>query len=85
MAHSTTMAQLSDGRNVTFGEGGPEVGFFPLKRGRDGRLGINAEGGGSPTVNRVTNVNVTVQAADPNAFRSSQAQLIGDAKRRARI
>lgn len=85
MAHATTMASLSDGRRVLFGESGPEVGFFPLKRGRDGRLGINAEGGGGGSYHRTTVVNMRVTAPDPNAFRSSQHQLIGNAKRTARI
>lgn len=85
MAHAQTSAELADGRRITFGESGPEVGFFPLKRGKDGRLGVNAEGGGGGNVHRTTNVNVTVRATDPNAFRSSHSQIVSDAKRKARL
>lgn len=36
------------------GEAGPE-GIFPLKRGRDGKLGVSAEGAGGISVSLVTN------------------------------
>lgn len=75
-----------DGRFGQFGEAGPELGFFPLKRGSDGNLGVQAVGGNKPsTVNQTTNVSVSVRATDPNAFRRSQPQIISDAKRLARM
>lgn len=47
------------------GEAGPE-GIFPLKRGRDGKLGISAEGGGSNT-NVTINVDASGTRSEGNA------------------
>jgi phage-related minor tail protein len=56
------------------GEAGPEA-IVPLARGRDGRLGIAAAGGGGP--------NVTIQIATPNvdSFRRSESYLTGQIAR----
>ena len=82
-----TSFMLSDGRFGVFGEGGPELGFFPLKRGRDGKLGVQQvpDEQGGRTVVQTTNVNMTVMANDPNAFRKSAGQAVRDAKRAARL
>jgi phage-related minor tail protein len=53
------------------GEAGPEA-IMPLRRTRDGRLGVEASGGGrvlAPTL--VFNI----ATPDPDAFRKSEAQL----------
>jgi phage-related minor tail protein len=47
---SPTLFPLSGGRTGLMGEAGPEA-IMPLKRGRDGKLGVQAEGGGSVIVN----------------------------------
>jgi hypothetical protein len=58
------------------GEAGPEA-IIPLKRGRDGRLGVS--GGGN-----VTNVNVTVDASNTSAAgNNAQGQALGRAISRA--
>lgn len=44
---------FADGGNV-MGEAGPE-GIFPLKRGKDGKLGVAASGGGGVVVNVINN------------------------------
>lgn len=79
-------ARMPDGRFVEFGEAGPELGFFPLHRGADGRLGVRAEESRRPgTVVNTTNVQMSVTTPNPNAFRRSQKQIISDAKRSARL
>jgi len=50
-----TTFPMSGGRTGLMGEAGPEA-IMPLKRGRDGKLGVVAEGGGS--VNIVQNFNI---------------------------
>lgn len=47
--NSPTYFPLADGKTGVAGEAGPELGFFPLSRGRGGRLGIEGSGG-SPNV-----------------------------------
>ncbi len=56
-----TPFSFGGGRLGVMGEAGPE-GVLPLKRGRDGKLGVMSSGGGRPIV--VTN-NLTV-SGDPN-------------------
>jgi phage-related minor tail protein len=53
------------------GEAGAEA-VMPLTRGADGRLGVAAQGGGSPT-----QVIVHVNTPDAASFRKSEAQLTG--------
>jgi phage-related minor tail protein len=51
------------------GEAGPEA-VMPLARGPDGRLGVRTgQGGTAPTIN------VTIQAADLDSFKRSEAQV----------
>lgn len=51
------------------GEAGPEA-ILPLARGRDGRLGVRAEGGGN-----ALNVTFNVTAQDAQSFRRSEGQI----------
>lgn len=53
------------------GEAGAEA-IMPLTRGADGRLGVAAQGGGSPM-----QVVVHVNTPDAASFRKSEAQLTG--------
>lgn len=60
------------------GEAGPEA-IMPLRRTRDGRLGVEANGGGA------VSVTVNITSPDVEGFRRSRAQVaaaIGDAVRR---
>lgn len=56
---------FASGGNV-MGEAGPE-GIFPLKRGKDGKLGVSAEGGG-------TNVTVNLIESPGNGGQVNQSQ-----------
>lgn len=51
------------------GEAGPEA-VLPLARGRDGRLGVKADGGAAPV-----NVTVNVTTPDAESFRRSEGQV----------
>ena len=60
---------------VIAGEAGAEA-VLPLKRGRDGKLGVASEGGAGTTVN------MTVVTNDAGSFRRSQRQIQRDMQRR---
>jgi phage-related minor tail protein len=60
---------LSGQRLGVAGEAGPEA-ILPLTRGRDGRLGVAAEGGQQPI-----NVTFNVTAQDAESFRRSEGQI----------
>jgi phage-related minor tail protein len=51
------------------GEAGPEA-ILPLTRGKDGRLGVRAEGSAPPL-----NVTFNVTAQDAQSFRRSEGQI----------
>jgi phage-related minor tail protein len=57
------------------GEAGPEA-IMPLRRGPDGRLGVQAAGGGRPV-----NVTVNVQTPDVEGFRRSRSQIAAEMSR----
>lgn len=57
------------------GEAGPEA-IMPLKRGRDGKLGVESNGSNKTTV---VNFNVTTPNAD--SFRRNRQQLLSEARR----
>lgn len=67
---ASPMAFPLPGRGVGLaGEAGPEA-ILPLARGRDGRLGVRAEGG-APSLN----VTFNVTAHDAESFRRSEGQI----------
>ena len=60
---------LSGQRLGLAGEAGPEA-ILPLARGRDGRLGVRAEGTANPL-----NITFNVTAQDAQSFRRSEGQI----------
>jgi phage-related minor tail protein len=60
---------LNGERMGVAGEAGPEA-ILPLARGRDGRLGVAAEGG-----RQTINVTFNVTAQDADSFRRSEGQI----------
>jgi len=86
---SPTTFPMSGGRTGLMGEAGPEA-IMPLKRGKDGRLGVSAEGGGG-AVTIVQNFNIAangdesvkriVRAETPRMAEAAKAAVL-DAKRR---
>jgi phage-related minor tail protein len=46
---SPTMFPMAGGRTGLMGEAGPEA-IMPLKRGKDGKLGVQAAGGGNVSI-----------------------------------
>lgn len=70
-----TTFPMADGRIGLMGEAGPEA-IMPLKRGRDGRLGVSAAG--PSTTNNITNVTMNVRATDADSFRRSRRQIAQD-------
>jgi lambda family phage tail tape measure protein len=57
-----TLFPMMGGRTGLMGEAGPEA-IMPLKRGRDGKLGVAAEGG-APTVNQTFTFNLAANGDD---------------------
>ena len=57
------------------GEAGPEA-IMPLTRGADGRLGVQAAGGGRPV-----NVVMNITTPDVQGFQRSQGQIAAQASR----
>ena len=65
---------MRGGRGL-MGEAGPEV-IMPLARGADGRLGVQAGGGG-----RAVTVVMNIQTPDVQGFQRSQGQIAAQAQR----
>jgi phage-related minor tail protein len=79
---------MAGGKTGLMGEAGPEA-IMPLKRGKDGKLGVAADGGGA--VNIVQNFNISANGDDsvkrivrqqiPQIAEATKAAVV-DAKRR---
>jgi hypothetical protein len=68
-----TYFPMAGNKTGLMGEAGPEA-IMPLKRGKDGKLGVSV-GGGSGSVNVVNNINVS-GGSDPAAIRAEVAKLM---------
>jgi hypothetical protein len=68
-----TYFPMAGGKTGLMGEAGPEA-IMPLKRGKNGKLGVSVEGS-SGSVNVVNNINVT-GGSDPAAIRAEVAKLM---------
>lgn len=71
---SPTMFPMRGGRGL-MGEAGPEA-IMPLARGPDGRLGVQAAGGG-----RAVTVVMNITTPDVQGFQRSQSQIAAQASR----
>ena len=69
-----TQFPMRGGRGL-MGEAGPEA-IMPLTRGADGRLGVQAAGGG-----RAVNIVMNIQTPDVQGFQRSQSQIAAQASR----
>jgi hypothetical protein len=58
-----TMFPMAGGKTGLMGEAGPEA-IMPLKRGANGKLGVQMEGGGGDTINVVQNFNFQANGDD---------------------
>jgi phage-related minor tail protein len=67
IVHSPTLFGMRGGMGL-MGERGPEA-ILPLARGPDGRLGVQADGGGT------VNVTVHIQTPDVASFERSRSQV----------
>jgi phage-related minor tail protein len=63
------------GATGLMGEAGPEA-IMPLTRGADGRLGVQAQGGGRPV-----NVVMNITTPDVSGFARSQSQIAAQMSR----
>jgi hypothetical protein len=68
-----TYFPMAGNKTGLMGEAGPEA-IMPLKRGKDGKLGVSVDGS-SGTVNVVNNINVS-GGSDPAAIRAEVAKLM---------
>jgi len=86
VVNSPTMFGMSGGRTGLMGEAGPEA-IMPLKRGSDGKLGV--EGGGNVTVHQTFNfaangdesVKKIIAEAAPKIAKMTEAQIINSRQR----
>jgi len=85
---SPTTFPMAGGKTGLMGEAGPEA-IMPLKRGKDGKLGVAADGGGAVTVNNYFSVQANgddsvkriVRQQIPQIAEATKAAVV-DAKRR---
>tara|TARA_R110002153_G_scaffold9281_1_gene38532 strand:- start:1901 stop:2167 length:267 start_codon:yes stop_codon:yes gene_type:complete len=79
---------MSGGKMGLMGEAGPEA-IMPLKRGKDGKLGVAAEGSGAVTVvqhfnfsaNGDDSVKKIIAQAAPQIANMAKASLLNDRRR----
>jgi phage-related minor tail protein len=71
---SPTYFPMSGGTGL-MGEAGPEA-IMPLTRGANGKLGVQAAGGG-----RATNITMNITTPDAEGFRRSQGQIAAQMSR----
>lgn len=76
---SPTYFPMAGGNTGLMGEAGPEA-IMPLKRGKDGKLGVQAEGGGTTIVNQTINVSTGVQQTVRTEIKSLMPQIAEGAK-----
>ena len=76
---SPTYFPMAGGNTGLMGEAGPEA-IMPLKRGKDGKLGVQAEGGGTTVVNQTINVSTGVQQTVRTEIKSLMPQIAEGAK-----
>ena len=80
-----TMFPMAGGRTGLMGEAGPEA-IMPLKRGANGKLGVQAEGGGGTTVIQNNTFGSGVTRAEVNAMLPKMVEAtkaaVADAKLR---
>jgi len=74
-----TFFPMKGGKMGLMGEAGPEA-IMPLERGRDGKLGVKAQGDGGA---RNVTVNMRIVTPDADSFRKSKRQLSEDMRRAA--
>jgi hypothetical protein len=85
---SPTTFPMAGGKTGLMGEAGPEA-IMPLKRGKDGKLGVAADGGGTVVVNNHFNISANgddsvkriVRQQIPQIAEATKAAVV-DAKRR---
>ena len=89
VVNSPTTFGMSGGKTGLMGEAGPEA-IMPLKRGANGKLGVQMEGGGATTV--VQNFNFSANGDDsvkriiaqaaPKIAEMTKSQIINDRRKR---
>ena len=85
---SPTTFPMSGGRTGLMGEAGPEA-IMPLKRGANGKLGVQMEGGGATTVvqnfnfsaNGDDSVKKIIAQAAPKIAQMTKSEIINDRRR----
>ena len=78
VVNSPTMFPMSGGNTGLMGEAGPEA-ILPLKRGPDGKLGVESSGG-SVVVNQTINVSTGVAQTVRNEIKTLMPQIAEGAK-----
>ena len=76
---SPTYFPMAGGNTGLMGEAGPEA-IMPLKRGANGKLGVQAEGVGTTIVNQTINVSTGVQQTVRTEIKSLMPQIAESAK-----
>lgn len=87
---SPTTFPMNGGKTGLMGEAGPEA-IMPLKRGSNGKLGVQMEGGGGDTINVVQNFNFQANGDDtvkkliaqaaPKIAQMTKSSLLDDRRR----